>query len=70
MLEFFEQVLGFLDTAWSYLLGTLSAASGFLWLIGAAVTLPVQLIEHLPLLIGVAINCFMVIWIVKGIFGR
>lgn len=70
MWAFFENVLGYLELAFTIAKNLLQAPFYFLSLISAAVNVPILLTGVLPPVLGAAVTAFMIIWIVKGIFGR
>ncbi len=70
MFDFFSQVLGYLEVAWSYfinLIESLLMAIGFLI---SATSFSTAIVSYMPPIIGSAIVVFLAIFLVKFLAGR
>lgn len=70
MFEYFGDILGYAGVAFQWLLNIVYALGFFVDLIEYAILLPVKLVAFFPPVISGAIIAFMIVWVVKGIFGR
>lgn len=70
MLQYFSEMLGYASIAFQWLWNIISSLGFFLELIEYAVALPVYLVALFPPIVSSAIIAFMIVWIVKAIFGR
>lgn len=70
MFEFFNSVMGYIETVFDFLISIVEALISFLGIIPTALALPLALVEYVPLIIGTSITAVLGTQVVKLIIGR
>lgn len=70
MFEFFDQVLSFLTSVYTFFVNMIENLILLFEMVGLAISLPPQLVGYMPPFIGTAVLLAVAIWVVKLIVGR
>ena len=70
MFEFFDMILGFIETLWSFVVSFFSSLFYAIDIVHRGIGTWALLIGYLPAVIGAAVTIFMVCYVVKFIVGR
>lgn len=70
MFDFFNQVIGFIESIWQFFLNIINSLIMAVETLARAVSLPLELIAYVPSILGSAITLVVSLSIVKFIVGR
>ena len=70
MFSFFDKVCSYLETAFQFLVNTISALIKGVWFLGQASNFPMQLVPLVPSVIGSAILITFAVCVIKFLIGR
>ena len=70
MFDFFDQVIGFIESIWQFFLNSINSLIMAVETLARAVYLPLELIAYVPAILGSAITLVVSLSIVKFIVGR
>ncbi len=70
MLEFFDQILGFFELAWEFLLNVIKSLGSAILFVSQISPLPLSLIGFMPTVLGTCITIVVGMAVIKFIVGR
>ena len=70
MFEFFDLILGFIETLWGFVISFIDSLFFALTVLARGTTIWTVLIGYVPAVLGAAISIFMACYIVKFFVGR
>lgn len=70
MFDFFDKILGFIESAWQFVINIINSLVIALETLTQSVTLPLKLVAYVPGILGSAITIVVSLAIVKFIVGR
>lgn len=70
MFDFFDQILGFIESVWQFVINIINSLVIALETLTTAVRLPLELVAYVPGILGSSIVVVVSLAIVKFIVGR
>lgn len=69
MFDFFNIIVGFFETIWSYICNFFSALVTAFTIMRTAISLPISIVGFMPTFIGTAIVVFLLIAVIRFVVG-
>lgn len=70
MFEFFDQILGFIETLWNFVLSFVEALFLAISALISSLSLPLAAINYLPGILAASVALFISVYVVKFLIGR
>ena len=70
MFQFFDAILGFIETLWGFISSFFNAIAFAVSALVTSLALPFALIDYVPVIIGASISIFISVYLVKFLLGR
>lgn len=70
MFDFFDQVIGFIETVFTFFLNMVQSLIQAITFMSNGVTFSLMMVGYMPAIIGTAITIFIAIYVLKFLIGR
>lgn len=70
MFDFFDKILGFIETVFTFFLNLVQSLIQAVVFLGSSSSFVLSLIGFMPTIIGTAITCFFAVYVIKFLIGR